>query len=63
MMNYKIEQVKEANCSVYSVKEIKTDQIIRTYKVWKKAKQLMKHLNNGGGFAGWTPSFFLKKVA
>lgn len=57
-MNYKI---VEDNGS-YSVFEVQTEQVIRTYDSITKAKMLLRHLNLGGGFDSWTPNFFLKSV-
>jgi len=47
----------------YNVVENKTDQIIKVFEQQADAKKLMKHLNLGGGFAGFTPNFFTKKVS
>jgi hypothetical protein len=47
----------------YNVVETKTDQIIKVFEVQADAKKLMKHLNLGGGFDGFTPNFFVKKVS
>lgn len=47
----------------FSVKEIKTEQIIASFKTHKEAKQLVNQFNGGKGFNGWTPSFVTKKVA
>jgi hypothetical protein len=55
-----------SNCSVYDVYEHRTET---KEKIWIKrfmnkdeAKSFSRHLNLGGGFDGWTPSFFLNKV-
>jgi hypothetical protein len=61
-MNYKIVETSEKNCLVYNVVENMTDQIVRSFSVHKEAKKLLRHLNLGGGFDGWTPTFFLKKI-
>jgi hypothetical protein len=45
--------------------ETKTDQIIVKSMRMSKAKEMVRHLNFGGGFDGSTPAFFLaerKKV-
>ena len=54
-MNYKI--INEANKFV--VFEVQTEQPIKAFDKKSDAKQFLKHLNFGGGFDGWTPSFFL----
>jgi hypothetical protein len=41
--------------------EIKTDQIVAQKLGMRKAKDLVRHLNFGGGFDGFTPAFFLAK--
>lgn len=53
-MNYSITEKNE-------VYETATDQIIKKFSTKSEARELMKHLNLGGGFDGWTPSFFLIK--
>jgi predicted metal-dependent peptidase len=45
--------------------ETKTDQIVVKSMRMSKAKEMVRHLNFGGGFDGSTPAFFLaerKKV-
>lgn len=67
-MNYKVKQgllhpeSSEKNCPVYDVVETTTSQVIQTFLDQKEAKAFLRHLNFGGGFDGWTPSFMLKKV-
>lgn len=46
----------------YLVHEKTSDQYIKGFKTKEDAKKLMRHLNMGGGFDGWTPEFILKKV-
>lgn len=41
--------------------EIRTSQIILEAIGVRKAKELVRHLNAGGGFDGFTPAFFMKK--
>ena len=57
-MNYKI--VNESN--TYNVFETATEQVIRSFFTVDEAKKFLRHLNLGGGFDGWSPSFFLKKI-
>ena len=57
-MNYKI--VNENN--TYNVFETATEQVIRSFFTVDEAKKFLRHLNLGGGFDGWSPSFFLKKI-
>lgn len=39
--------------------ETKTDQIVIKSMCMSKAKEMVRHLNFGGGFDGFTPEFFL----
>jgi len=67
-MNYKIVEglllpkESEKNCPIYKVLETKTDQVVGTFDAYKEAKEFLRHLNLGGGFDGWTPSFLLKQI-
>ena len=67
-MNYKVKEalmqpeISEKNCPIFNVIETTTNQIIKTFMTEKDAKQFLRHLNFGGGFDGWTPSFILKKI-
>ena len=56
--NYKI--VEENNA--FNVFEVPTEQVIKTFSDNKEARKFLRHLNLGGGFDGWTPTFFLKSV-
>jgi hypothetical protein len=58
LMNYIVSEAE--NRLVYHVKETMTGQIIKTFNKFHEARNLMKHLNAGGGFDGNTPNFFLK---
>ena len=58
-MNYKI---KTSPSNVFEVLETKTNQVIASFAEHKTAKELLRHLNLGGGFDGWTPSFILKTI-
>jgi hypothetical protein len=55
-VNYKI-KVTEKGVGVI---ETSTNQIIREFKGIDKARKFLRHLNLGGGFDGWTPSFLLR---
>lgn len=43
--------------------ETKTDQIVLKGLGMRKAKEMVRHLNFGGGFDGSTPAFFLAGTA
>lgn len=68
MVNYKIvtEHMVMAGTSTGYVEiglgdivETKTNQIVKRGLAMKEAKELVRHLNFGGGFDGETPTFFL----
>lgn len=76
MMNYKlvatgsnveIRQNKDASfvSETFNILETPTNQIVASdipaYN--NQAKSLCRHLNMGGGFDGFTPSFFLSKIS
>jgi len=42
--------------------ELPTGYTVAEALPYKKAKDLCRHLNFGGGFDGWTPAFFLQKT-
>lgn len=46
----------------FCVKEQATDYIIKTFDSREEAKKVMKFLNLGGGFAGFSPNFFVKPL-
>ena len=50
--------------SMYDVLEETTGQVIKSFPGDKflEARNFMRHLNLGGAFDGWTPTFFTKKV-
>ena len=57
-MNYKVQQQAQQ----FVVFETKTNQAIANFKDQSEAKKLLRHLNLGGCFDGFTPSFFLTSV-
>jgi len=50
--------------SMYDVLEETTGQVIKSFAGdrFAEARAFMRHLNLGGGFDGWTPTFLLKKI-
>lgn len=49
--------------SMYDIVEAKTDHVVATLPGFNdQAKAMTRHLNMGGGFAGWTPAFFLEQI-
>lgn len=55
-LNYKIID----NQGVFDILETTTDQIVKSFSDNQEARKLLRHLNLGGGFEGWTPTFFLQ---
>jgi hypothetical protein len=49
---------KSTEFNRFRVDEKRTGNVIVANKTYDGAKALSKHLNDGGGFAGWTPYFF-----
>ena len=56
-MKYRVEKI----IGKYFLIENKTDFVIKIFKNWSKARELMVKLNNRGGFEGETPSYFINK--
>ena len=66
MVNYKIVNTGQLICvgSGFAemggdILETKTNQIVKSGIRMSKAKEMVRHLNFGGGFDGQTPAFFL----
>ena len=61
-MNYNLVEGKDK--SMYDVLEESTNQVIKSFPgdQFLDARKFMRHLNLGGGFDGFTPSFLLKKI-
>lgn len=58
-MQYKILKITS---TCYKLQEIPTQLIYDcTFKDYDSARKLRDHLNKGGGFAGFTPGFFIWK--
>ena len=62
-MNYNLVEGKDK--LNYDVLEETTHQVIKSFPGDKflEARALMRHLNLGGGFDSWTPSFILKSTS
>ena len=58
-MNYKIMN----DTGVFKVVETATAQTIRSFTQQSEAKKFLRHLNFGGGFDGWSPSFLFRDVS
>jgi len=55
-MKYKLVQID----GMWRVVEQSTDHVIVSFKDKDEAKKIMRNLNFGAVFDGWTPAFFLK---
>ena len=60
-MKHHYSLVEGEDKALYYIKENKTDQVIKAFKSFSDARKFLKHLENGGGFHGWTPNFFVEK--
>lgn len=60
MMNYK--SIRSAKVNAFDVHEAQTDQIVLTGLTSESAKSVTRHMNMGGAFDGWTPTFFLQPI-
>lgn len=58
-MNYKIMN----DTGVFKVVETATAQTIRSFTQHSEAKKFLRHLNLGGGFDGWSPSFMISNIS
>jgi len=47
---------------LFSVIELKTNQVIQKYDYRSEATMVARFLEQGGGFAGETPRFFVENV-
>lgn len=62
-MNYNLIEGR-ADRNKYDILETTTDQVIRSFPgdQFLDARAFIRHLNLGGGFDGFTPSFLLKQI-
>jgi len=58
-MNYKMFN----DLGSYKVLETTTEQTVGLFSTEIEARKFLRHLNFGGGFDGWTPSFFLRDLS
>lgn len=56
-MNYVIKK----NGKVWDIHETRTEQVVKTCSTATEAQVVKTHLNCGGGFDSWTPSFIIQK--
>ena len=62
-MNYNL--IEGQDKSMYDILEETTNQVIKSFPGdrFLEARAFMRHLNLGGGFDGWTPSFITKNFS
>jgi hypothetical protein len=61
-MKYVISPLKTNDDYVWQVIETNTNQIIHTFYFEEDASDYARFYNEGGGFAGFTPSFMVRNV-
>ena len=59
-MAYAYKMVEDNN--TFGIYEIATEQVIKTFTDRNEARKFLRHVNLGGGFNGWTPTFFMVPV-
>jgi hypothetical protein len=47
----------------YKVLEVATGQTVVSFDNQADARKFLRHLNLGGGFDGWSPSFMLRDMS
>ena len=66
MMNYKLvnytAHIDAPSTHYADILETTTDQVIKSAMHVPAARELLRYLNMGGGFDGWTPAFFLERI-
>jgi hypothetical protein len=60
-MNYRMIERQWDNLKVFCIYETRTEQIIYANTTKNSVRKLMRKLNLGGGFDGWSPTFFAIK--
>jgi hypothetical protein len=62
--NYKLIE-NPTDKSKYAILETSTEQIVKIFdgKDFSDARKFLRHLNLGGGFDGWSPSFCVRNIS
>jgi hypothetical protein len=63
MTNYYVLPLEVDSDFIWCVMETKTEQLIQAFEFEDEAEQYAEFLEDGGAFAGFTPSFILREVA
>ncbi len=58
MSKYKIEKLDHKK---FALVETASENVIKVFDDWDKARDLSRSLSKGKGFDGWTPAFMLQK--
>lgn len=58
MQNYSVEIAD----GIFKVRELYTNQVIKSFDQAEDAYEMAFHLEHGGGFASNTPPFFLQAI-
>jgi hypothetical protein len=58
MLAYKMKEVN----GKYIIEETETGLEVQKYKEQKAARETLRNLNMGGGFDGFSPTFFTKSI-
>ena len=63
MANFEIRVEKISNKNkIFRVFETRTEQFLSQFTDYKQAQKLVKSLNTGMGFGGFTPAFMMNKI-
>jgi hypothetical protein len=60
---YRIDPRQVQDDFVWDLHETATEQTVETYYFKDDARKVMKFMESGGAFSGWTPAFMLIKVS
>lgn len=63
MVKYSVNPVNVDGNFMWEIYEVATEHVIDRFFFEEDAIRLAKRMERGCAFAGWTPSFFLTKVA
>jgi hypothetical protein len=61
-MKYAVSSIKIDDDYIWELYEVATNQVIETFYFEEDAMEMAMFYHNGGGFAGFTPSFMVRNV-